>query len=169
MAQAILTAARVREALDYQPQTGAFYRKMRTAQAHQVGDRADFPAFGSLKGYMTVALDGRKWLAHRLAWLHVYGDWPVGPIDHLNRDSSDNRIENLRIATAQENAQNKRRARKDSQSGLMGAVWLAANKKFRARIQVDGKSIHVGMFATAEEAHAAYLAAKQKYHPGFIA
>ena len=55
--------------------------------------------------YITTPL-GKKFLAHRLAWLLYYGSWPEGNIDHINRDKSDNRIDNLRDVTQSENLLN---------------------------------------------------------------
>ncbi len=62
------------------------------------------------------------------------------------------------------NCENLRKARKDSRTGLLGASW--AGYSFVATIQVRGKKKHLGSFATAEEAHAAYLEAKRKLHEG---
>ncbi|ABM32363.1 HNH endonuclease [Paracidovorax citrulli] len=164
-----LTAEAVRAALDYDPQTGRFTRRTRTAQCHRIGDAADMRGHGNLAGYLVVSLGGKKWLAHRLAWLHVHGVWPQHEIDHINGDPSDNRIANLRDVRTVVNAQNKRQARVDSRSGLLGAALCKQSGKFRARIQVAKKFVHIGMFATAEEAHAAYMDAKRKLHPGFAA
>lgn len=164
---AVLTVERLREVLDYCPQTGAFHRKVRLAQCHRVGQRADFVvASGQLKGYRRIAIDGRRYLAHRLAWLYVHGTWPERDIDHINGDKSFNGIQNLRDVTRQVNLQNKRRAMKNSTSGLLGAHWNTLTASWRSRIQIGKKSIHLGMFSTAKQAHEAYLAAKRKYHQG---
>lgn len=166
MAKAILSASVIRELLTYDEATGSFYRKVRTAQSHRVGDRADLPAFGSLKGYRTVGLLNCKYLAHRCAWLYVYGSWPSQFIDHINGKKDDNRISNLRDVAAQINLQNKNKLMNTNKSGFQGAQKYGMSNKYRARIQVDGKTINVGVFETAEEAGAAYIAAKRKYHEG---
>ena len=84
-----LTAERLREVLDYDPDTGVFTRKVRTASSVKVGDVA-----GSLngKGYIRIRVDGRLYFAHRLAWLYVHGEWPVDQVDHINGIKNDNRI-----------------------------------------------------------------------------
>jgi hypothetical protein len=166
MANEILSSERVRELLDYDPETGVFVRKVRMAQAHQVGDRADLPGHGNLKGYRTIGLFNKKYLAHRVAWLYVYGEWPEQHIDHINGERGDNRIANLRDVPLKVNTQNKRSPMPSNKSGLLGAVWYPQNQKFRARIQVGKKFIHIGMFYTAEAAHEAYVRAKRKYHEG---
>ena len=97
MADANITARRLREVVSYNPGTGEFTRLVRLAQRHQVGDRADFPInFGPMQGYRRLGLDSRRFLAHRLAWLYVHGEWPSMHIDHINGDKGDNRIANLR-------------------------------------------------------------------------
>ena len=114
------------------------------------------------KGYWAVSLLGRSYLAHRLAWLHVHGDWPKHQIDHINGDRGDNRLCNLRETTNATNAQNKRFARSDNKCGLLGVRQL--REKWQARIMKDGKATHLGSFDTKEAAHAAYVAAKRQLH-----
>jgi hypothetical protein len=111
-------------------------------------------------GYLSIGLKGRIYYAHRLAWLYVHGEWPVDFIDHINGIRSDNRILNLRECSAAQNSQNL--AKQYNKTRLTGVVpW---KKRFQAKICVDYKRINLGSFKTAEEAHAAYLAAKAKYH-----
>lgn len=168
MAKRDLSVSTIRECLEYNPDTGEFTRAKRTAQCHQVGDRADLPAFGNLAGYLTIGLQGDKHLAHRVAWAHFYGEWPKQHIDHINGDKSDNRIVNLRDVPNQVNMQNKFKAmRNKAHTDLQGVYWYASANKWRSRIQTGGRSIHLGMFDTDSEAHAAYVAAKKIYHEGF--
>lgn len=167
MATTDLSAARAREVLDYDPLTGVFTRKVRLAQRHQVGDRADFiVSSGQLKGYRRVSVDGKRYLAHRVAWLFVHGDWPAKLIDHINGQKSDNRIDNLRQADHKLNNENQRGPRADGSSGYLGVHWSTQASKWRARLVTNGRSIHVGLFDSAEDAHAAYLAEKRKIHEG---
>lgn len=167
MADAILCAERLREVVDYNPETGEFFRKVRLAQRHHVGDRADFRINeGPMTGYRRLSVDSKRFLAHRCAWLHVHGEWPAREIDHINGDRGDNRIANLRAVQAQTNAENKRRARSDSRSGLLGASYHSQVGKWRARVQFKGKTYNFGVYDTPEEAHAAYVEAKRKLHAG---
>lgn len=167
MGASILTAARLRECLSYDPETGIFIRRARTAQCHQVGDRADFLVTkGALRGYHRVALLGQRYLAHRLAWLYVYGEWPTSILDHYDTCKSNNRIGNLRPSTKTLNGQNRRRAAGHNQhSDLLGAHFHKQTGRWVARIGLDGVTKHLGMFGTPEEAHAAYVLAKRQYHP----
>lgn len=148
MAHEILTAERLREVLHYDPETGIFTRKIRLAQRHQVGDRADFVVRGGgLKGYYRVSLFSERYLAHRLAWLYVYGEWPKFEIDHLDGDRANNRIVNLRDVPTSINSQNKHKARVDNRSGLLG-VTTFGDGRFRASLYLKGKRINIGMYQT---------------------
>ena len=110
-------------------------------------------------------IDEREYSAHRLAWLYVHGAWPTGQIDHINGDRGDNRISNLRDVTPALNTQNQRRAaRSNKSSGLLG---VTANRgRWLAQISIGGKSRNLGRYATPEEAHAVYVAAKRVLHAG---
>ncbi len=165
MAKTDLTAARLRELLHYDPETGIFTRKVRTAQRHQVGDRADFVVkSGGVKGYHRVTVDSARYLAHRLAWFYVHGEWPLNHIDHLDSDRGNNRIKNLRDATEQLNRENLRRPRRDNSSGYLGVYFH--QKRWYARVQLHGKLVHQSGHDTPEEAYSAYVAAKRKHHEG---
>jgi hypothetical protein len=159
------TAERARQLVRYEPDTGHFYRRVRLAQRHSIGDRADFVvAGGNLVGYRRIAFDSHRYLAHRIAWLMFYGEMPSGQIDHINGNRGDNRIVNLRDVDRTTNVENIRKPRCHSKSGLLGVQpW---GKRWRARIQVRGKHIHLGSFATKEDAHVAYIAAKRLLHAG---
>lgn len=115
---------------------------------------AGSPAGGKTKRHVWIKFKGRYRSAHQVAWLLHYGRPAGSRIDHVNGDGHDNRIDNLRRASQSENSQN-RRVRSDNQIGLKG-VQLRPNGKWRARIFLRGKSVNLGHFATAEEAHRAY-------------
>ena len=115
-------------------------------------------------GYIYFRITGIQYLAHRVAWLISTGDWPKDEIDHINGVSSDNRIANLRGATRDQNRENLC-SKRVSLSGLTGASWNSKRQKYLARIVVAKRPIHIGYFDTAAEAQAAYIEAKNKYHP----
>lgn len=154
-----LTAQRVRELLDYDPKTGAFkWRKNRrgVSALETVGTViAD--------GYLRITVDRHKYLAHRLAWLFVFGQWPDGEIDHINRNPGDNRIANLREATPSENKQNSRTYR-NSSSGFRGVSYCKARRCWHARIKVNNKRRFVGSFDTPDAAFDAYCEAAGVVH-----
>lgn len=161
MAEGILTAERLREVVHYDPDTGRFTRKVRLAQRHQVGDDACHPMSN---GYLRIGIDSQRYLAHRLAWLYVHGEWPRRLLDHINGDRADNRISNLRECTHSQNQENRRKAQANNQSGYMGVYFQRQNKNWVARIVINGKRKHLGCYQSAEKAHQAYLSAKRKMH-----
>lgn len=161
MAHASLTAATLRERLNYDPDTGKFTWRVAVYNGlPKPGTEA-----GSLdaRGYVVCKIEGRRCQAHRLAWLYMYGEWPKQQIDHINRDPADNRIANLREASAKENHQNMAPTVKNK-SGFIGVSWNARQRKWLAHIKTDGKTKHLGCFDDPAEAGAAYWAAKPKYH-----
>lgn len=157
----MLTQERLKELLQYDPDTGIFYRKTSTTNRVKAGDIA-----GTLRkdNYVRIMVDGRLYLAHRLVWLYVYGELPKVPIDHINTIKSDNRISNLRKDDGNWNNQNIRTSNRNNKLGILGVS--RKGKKFRATIVVNGKRKHIGSYDTPEEAHEAYIEAKRKYHPG---
>ena len=110
-----------------------------------------------LRGYLVVWVLGDLYFVHRLVWVllrgKIEGDFDV---DHINRVRSDNRIENLRLATRNQNNANTTRPRKNKHDGCVGVEWDGERKRFRAVIMVNGKRKRVGRFQTAREAHEKY-------------
>lgn len=154
-----LTLARAREAFRYDD--GRLLWKVKASRNTVLGSAA-----GCLnKGYLMVRVDGSLYGAHRIVWLLHHGSLPALDIDHINGVGMDNRIENLRLATRSENMQNVRRAPRNNKSGLLGASFCKQRRKWTAQICVEGKRRNLGFYASAREAHRAYLAAKVRLHP----
>lgn len=143
-----LTQERLKELLDYSPETGEFVRKVQRAGNAKVGQKAGT----YFNGYLTIRVDGRKYPAHRLAWLYMYGYFPERPlvIDHIDQNPSNNRIDNLRAVTQAVNQYNRSASRGCSPH----------KNKWQARLKVKDKLLYLGLFDTEEEAHNAYLRAK---------
>ena len=143
-----LTQQRLKELLVYDPETGVFtWRKDRADNARR-GAIAGSP---KSDGYMRLCIDGRRYRAHRIAWLYVTGKWPTKEIDHINGDGLDNRWANLREATRSQNMCNTA-LRADNKSGFKGVSWVTARRKWHA--QIAGKSL--GHFDNLEAAARAY-------------
>lgn len=150
------------ETVEYDEFTGAFIWK-KTKCSKFVGARADHPTRNS---YSVVTINRCRYLAHRLAFLYITGSFPSGEVDHINRVRSDNRFSNLRDISRAENMQNvgiRHRAISGFQ-GVSERLDIASGNKWRAMITKNKKKIHLGYFATKEDAHAAYILAKQKLH-----
>lgn len=157
----VLTQERLKELLDYDPATGFFtHLTSGRGRGRKAGARA-----GCLElGYTMVGVCGRKYQAHRLAWFFVHGAWPRDQLDHINMQRSDNRIANLREATNAQNGANCP-ARRRNKCGKKGVSKMKG--RWRAQIFKNKRQVHLGLFATAEEAHAAYVAAARIHHGEF--
>ena len=148
-----LTVERLRELFDYDRKTGVFTRKIAPGKRTDlVGTIAGTPMSS---GHLSIKIDGRQYLAHRLAWLYVKGEWPRHQVDHRNRVRSDNRFKNLREATNLQNSRNRSRHR-SNKSGYVGVHWSERLRKWVAQIRYGGKKKHLGHFDTAELASEFY-------------
>lgn len=159
-----MTASELLTHVSYDPKSGVF-RWVKPGPKRVVGSVA-----GSLSqstGYMVMAVNGVRMYQHRAAWMVSNGPIPQGAvIDHINGDRTDNRIINPRVGDRSLNLENQRVARTDSKSGLLGASRIRATGRYRADISVRGKRVLIGVYDTAEEAHAAYLRMKRVAHEG---
>lgn len=161
MAAPILTAERLRDLFHYDQNTGIFTRKISWVKS-KIGQQV-----GTLhsKGYVSIRIGGRKdskhYFAHRLAWLHLHGAWPVGQIDHINGNRSDNRICNLRDVTQSENMLNQHRAQRDNRHGHMGVTESKGAFKYKSGMTFQGRRLSFGYYQSPEDAHAVYARAKK--------
>lgn len=156
-----LTQERLKELFEYSPDTGEFIRKIYSNTRWRPGQVA-----GTLRnGYIVINIDGDIYQSHWLAFLYCYGRWPAEYIDHINGNKADNRIENLREATRSQNLQNIKGAQRNNKTGLLGASLNKATGKYQSKITANGRTIYLGLFNTAEEAHIAYMAVKRGIHP----
>lgn len=147
------TGERVRELLNYDPDSGLFTWRANRSNQVKAGDIA-----GTLNpnGYVQIFIDGKGHPAHRLAFLVMNGEYPPNDTDHINNVKSDNRWVNLRLATRSQNMANKLNKATNT-SGKKG-VYLRRGK-WCARIQFDGKRYHLGFHATKETAWDFYVGA----------
>lgn len=126
------------------------------------------PAFAHVSpdGYRRGRIFNSPYLAHRIAWAIHYGEWPDADIDHINMIRSDNRIENLRLATRSHNMMNTK-AHSDNYSGSKGVHYEKKTGRYMSRIMKDGVTHRLGRFNCVTAAHLAYVRASIKIHGGF--
>jgi HNH endonuclease/AP2 domain len=119
-------------------------------------------------GYVSFMIDGRRYLAHRLARFWLRGEWtpPHLEIDHINGNKADNRLCNLRHCKPSQNRMN-RGVPAHNTSGKKGVSFRKERGKWRAEIHISGKKRHLGYFETAELAHAAYYKAATEHYGKF--
>lgn len=168
----MLTQERLKELLNYDPETGVF------TWAATVGSRAKAGAIAGcdsgrvrrvVRVVRVIRVEGTLCLAHRLAWLWMTGAWPSEEIDHRDGDPSNNRWSNLRAANRRLNQENLRKPLVTNSCGFLGVTYTHSGKRikrWRATIMVNRVQKHLGRFHTPEEAHAAYVTAKRELHEG---
>lgn len=144
----VLTQKELKARYTYDEKTGKIFSKYR-----EVG-------WLHPDGYIRISVDRKLYLAHRLAWLYIYGELPSKELDHINQNKADNRICNLRLADRHQNSQNTNKARKHSKLGVVGVS--KNGNRYTAQIGFKGARIKLGYFDTLEQASACYQNAKRK-------
>ena len=159
----------LRQLLTYDPESGVFHWKFRNGSCSytrafntRFAGKAAF-ATRDGNGYFAGQILGITLKAHRVAWAIHFGWWPREMIDHINGVRSDNRISNLRDVTYAQNGKNVGPKRKalNLPTGVSTRPHLKS-RPFVARIELNGRPHHLGCFATADDAHKAYLSAAAK-------
>lgn len=159
----ILSREYLQSILRYDPETGVWTR-IEARGGARIGDVAGNPDSG---GYTQITIDGVIYMAHRLAWFYMTGEWPPRRIDHEDTDQANNRWVNLRLATRRQNAANAK-VSKANRLGVKGVTRVKSKSlPFRARIYVNKRLVTIGYYATPEEANAAYFKRAQQAHGEF--
>jgi hypothetical protein len=154
----------------YDPATGRLYRLGFPKKPTAPKSLGLIPIALNHGGYPYLTVGGERWLAHRLAWFLMTGERrnPALPLDHADGDRSNNRWSNLRAATPALNTQN-RGLSKHNTSGTAGVCWCKQTSKWKARINVGGRQVQLGLYANLEDATAARRAGElAHFAPGFV-
>jgi hypothetical protein len=151
-----LYAPHLKHYIRYEPSTGKFFWRISPGRGHPVGKEI---GKSDVNSYKIISLRGKNFLAHRVAWLLYYGDWPDEIIDHINGDRSDNRIENLREASRSQNMANRGPRKGKKYKG----VYQRGNR-FQAYISKNRERKNLGWFSCEHEAAKAYNIAAKLLH-----
>jgi hypothetical protein len=167
MAVKDISAERVRELLDYDSDTGAFFWRVANG-SRKAGSSAG--CYTDTERYPTLGIGNKQYSLHRLAWLYTFGYWPTNAIDHVNRDKHDNRLCNLRDVPTVINLQNVRGQSDHKNVTVRHAVNRSGDPYtyYEVALNVMYKPIYIGRFKTLEAANAAAEEARLKYHPGHV-
>ena len=149
----------------YNPETGILQWKIKPYKGRvNIGDIA---GNDNVKGHLRVKYKNKTMFVHRIIYEMHYGAVPHGmQIDHKNGNKSDNRLSNIRLATAAQNSQNIKKPLRNT-SGCVGVDFNKSSGKWMARISKQMNRIVIGYFDTKEEAYAARVAAEKEYHGDF--
>lgn len=158
----MITQDELKQVLNYSPETGIFTWLI------SVGTKKAGDVAGSInsEGYLAISINSKKYLAHRLAFLYMAGSMPKKQIDHIFGIKTDNRWNQLREATQNENQKNKD-VQKNNSTGFKGVGFHKASNKFRARAALNGITYELGLFVTAIQASEAYKAFARLHHGNF--
>jgi HNH endonuclease len=156
----VVTAKRVRELFNYEPETGLLTWLVSTGNnGVRIGDVA-----GSRCGrYVQVQVYEQFYSVHWLVWLWMTGCWPAPEVDHRDGDPLNNRWANLREATRSQNTAN---TVTRGRSGVKGVYWKETRRKWEAAITVHGERHSLGLFNNLWDARVAYIiAATEAFGP----
>lgn len=159
----MLTPDRLRQHLHYDPVSGVFTWLVPLARNVRVGAEA-----GCLKadGYISIGIDGKQYKAHRLVWLYTYGVWPE-QLDHRDRNRTNNRLLNLRLADNHLNGVN-RNLFSNNKSGVKGVFWYSKLRKWQANITVRNVVHYLGRFDTLDAAISVRVQAESVFFAGMV-
>lgn len=149
MGKLMLTQKQLKQHLTYNPDTGIFTRIKFRQRATKFGPSAGTIIRQGEGRYVSICIEYKRYSAHRLAWLYIYGAFPSGIIDHINGNGMDNRISNLRSVTYAENSRNATLGKKNK-TGVLGVA--KTGKKWGVCIGVNGKCIRLGSYSDFDEA-----------------
>lgn len=158
----MISQERLKELLTYNPDTGLFTWNVSRPNGVKIGDNA---GQRDQRGYGRVGLDGERYKLHRLSYLYYYGVIP-NMLDHINGDTFDNRIENLRSCDAAENNLNRSHT-KANKLKVKNVHQEPRSGKYIVQININGKQQYLGRFEDLELAELVATEGRNKYYGAF--
>ena len=153
----------LKEFLDYNPDTGIFTWKKTTHERIKIGQEA-----GTIGTYRRISINSKTYRAHRLAYYMYHGIDPLEKlVDHIDEPKTNNKINNLRLATVSQNGMNRSNLASNNTSGCTGVSWNAKEKKWCVQINYNGLYKYLGLFTNKEEAIKVRKEAEIKYFGEF--
>lgn len=158
----MITQEELKSLLHYDHDTGVFTwkRSRQGSKEGAIAGKVDKRKSG--KCYWAITIKYKYYMAHRLVWLYVHGDFPKEQIDHIDGDGLNNRISNLRDVSASENSMNKRKYC-NNKSGITGVSWDKHANKWEVQIRVNKKNKRIGRYDNLFEAACARRQADINY------
>lgn len=167
----MVTQKQLRELFDYREDGNLVRRVAVRGPGGQVGRAIGSMSNGGKmrpeKRYMITKIAGEHYYVHKLIYLYHHGYMP-DQVDHINRNSLDNRIENMRAATGSQNCAN-RALFKNSTSGIRGVSWDKIHKKWKAYVNFHGKRKNLGYYDNQAQAAKQVEIARNQLHGVFAA
>ena len=161
----MITQEQLKDLVHYDPLTGIFTHLKNHKGPARAGSVAG--TIGNW-GYRHIKLNGKRYTAHRLAWLYMTGEWPSKLLDHVNRMRDDNRWANLRLADFSQNAWNSRMPDRNT-SGHKGVYWDPRYKAWLCQFNYKKERQYVGRFRDFQEAVEAIEKRRRELHGEFAA
>jgi hypothetical protein len=150
----------LRQLFEYQD--GNLFWKIQPTLAVKIGDSAGYKNHQ----YICCNVLNKRYRIHRLIFLWHYGYMPK-MIDHVDGNTFNNRIENLRECNTRQNAQNMKLTSRNT-SGVKGVSWYTPSQKWKAQLSVNGKVYNLGYYLDKEEATKAVREFREKHHGEFV-
>ena len=146
----------------FEYRNGALYWKTTKSGMAKAGSQAGCV---NGRGYLVVGINFKKYLVHRIIWA-MHGNDPAVMLDHINGDTADNRIENLRAATYESNNCNARLSKRNT-SGYKGVSWNSTAKKWFGTVQHQHKIYKTPAFDCKHKCAEAVKALRCELHGDF--